>query len=226
MDQKLWYIKKSGGVFSGLNESEMQTLADISRMVECQRKHQFYLSDELSDKIYLVKKGKVRLGKVNKDGNEITLSVLGPGEIFGELAITDEQHRSHFAEATEDTLVCVFPQDKFQKFLGEHPIITFKMMKLIGFRLRELETRLQDLAFKTVAERLRGTLLHLAEKYGSADKNGQIKLSITQKDIAFLVGATRESVAEELATMKRAGLVKTAYRSLLLSNLDALREQF
>jgi CRP/FNR family transcriptional regulator len=226
MDQKLWYIKKSGGVFSGLDEAEMKILADMSKMVECQRKYQFYLSDEASDKIYLVKKGKVRLGKVNADGHEITLSVLGPGEIFGELSITDEQQRSHFAEATEETLVCIFPRDKFQKFLGEHPIITFKVMKLIGFRLRELETRLQDLAFKTVAQRLRSTLLHLAEKHGSSESNGQIRLSITQKDIAFLVGATRESVAEELGVMKRAGLVQTSYRSLLLPTLETLRQQF
>ncbi|MCW8893733.1 MAG: Crp/Fnr family transcriptional regulator [Deltaproteobacteria bacterium] len=149
---------------------------------------------------------------------------MGPGEIFGELAVTDEEHRSHFAEATEDSLVCIFTRDKFQNFIAQHQELTFKVMKLIGFRLRELETRLQDLAFKSVAQRLRGTLLHLAEKHGSSEGEGQVRLSITQKDIAFLVGATRETVAEELGLLKRAGLVETSYRSLLLPNIETLRQ--
>ena len=224
MDQKIWYIKKSGGVFANLDQAELEFLAGISDMVDCPRKHHFYLSDEPSDKIYLIKKGKVRLGRVNEDGDEISLDVLGPGEIFGELAITDEQQRSHFAEATEDCLVCIFPRKKFQNFLVQHQEVTFKVMKLIGFRLREMETRLQDLAFKSVAQRLRGTLLRLADKHGSSEGNGQVRLTITQKDIAFLVGATRESVAEELGLLKRAGLVETSYRSLLLPNLETLRQ--
>ncbi len=225
MEQKIWYIKNTGSLFSGLNADEHEWLAEISKMVTCRRKHQFYLSDELSDKIYLVKEGKVRLGRVNQDGDEITLDVLGPGEIFGELAITDEQQRSHFAEATEDSLVCIFPRDKFQKFLVEHQELTFKVMKLIGFRLREMESRLQDLTFQSVAERLRTALLRLADKHGVPEAAGQVRLTITQKDIAYLVGATRESVAEELALLKRAGLVETSYRSLLLSNLESLRQQ-
>ncbi|MCD6186769.1 MAG: Crp/Fnr family transcriptional regulator [Desulfuromusa sp.] len=225
MEQKIWYIKNTGSLFSGLNADEHEWLAEISKMVTCRRKHQFYLSDELSDKIYLVKEGKVRLGRVNQDGDEITLDVLGPGEIFGELAITDEQQRSHFAEATEESLVCIFPREKFQKFLVEHQELTFKVMKLIGFRLREMESRLQDLTFQTVAERLRTALLRLADKHGIPEADGQVRLTITQKDIAYLVGATRESVAEELALLKRAGLVETSYRSLLLPNLESLRQQ-
>ncbi len=225
MEQKIWYIKNTGSLFSGLNADEHEWLAEISKMVTCRRKHQFYLSDELSDKIYLVKEGKVRLGRVNQDGDEITLDVLGPGEIFGELAITDEQQRSHFAEATEDSLVCIFPREKFQKFLVEHQELTFKVMKLIGFRLREMESRLQDLTFQTVAKRLRTALLRLADKHGIPEADGQVRLTITQKDIAYLVGATRESVAEELALLKRAGLVETSYRSLLLPNLETLRQQ-
>ena len=69
-------------------------------------------------------------------------------------------------------------------------------MKLIGFRLREMESRLRDLTFQSVAERLRTALLRLAEKHGIPDTQGRVHLAITQKDIAFLVGATRESVAD------------------------------
>lgn len=222
MEQKLWYIKNTGSLFSGLKEEEHQFLAQISKMVNCERRYQFYLSDEPSDKIYLVKEGKVRLGKVNIDGDEITLDVLGPGEIFGELSLTDEERRSHFAEATEDSMVCIFPREEFQEFLATHHDLTFKVMKLIGFRLREMEARLQDLTFQSVSDRVRTTLLKLAERHGIDEGSGQVRLSITQKDIAFLVGATRESVAEELGQLKRSGLIKTSYRSLVLADVTAL----
>jgi CRP/FNR family transcriptional regulator, cyclic AMP receptor protein len=224
MNQKLWYIKKSGSIFSILSSEEAESLANISKMVKCHRKHQFYLSEELSDTIFLIKEGKVRLGMVSPSGDKITLDVLGPGEIFGELAVTDELQHSHFAEATVDSLVCIFPREAFQQFLVEHQGLTFKIMKLIGFRLRELETRLQDLAFQPVATRLRTALLRLAEKHGISEPDGQIRLKVTQKDIAYLVGATRETITEELSVMKRAGLVETSYRSLLLPKPDALRK--
>lgn len=224
MQDKIWYIKNTGGVFASLSDEDKTYLADISKMVECLRGQPFYLSRDVSDKIYLVKKGRVRLGMVNADGNEITLDVLGPGEIFGELAVTDEKRRSHFAEATEDSLVCIFSRTHFHKFLTEHPDLTFNIMKLIGFRLREIETRLQDLTFKSVSERLKTTLLRLTERHGIKEANG-IRLKITQKEIAYLVGATREAVAEEIARLKRAGLLQTAYRSLLIPDLEALKKQ-
>ena len=223
MQDKIWYIKNTGGVFATLSDEDKMYLADISKMEECRRGQPFYLPKDISDKIYLVKKGKVRLGMVNANGDEISLDVLGPGEIFGELAVADEKSRSHFAEATEDSLVCIFSRNDFQQFLTEHPELTFNVLKLIGFRMREIEIRLQDLTFKSVSERLRTTLLRLTERHGIKEANG-IRLTITQKDIAYLVGATREAVAEEISRFKRAGLLETAYRSLLIPDLEALKK--
>lgn len=223
MPDKIWYIKNTGELFAHLGAEELKTLAGISRMVKCPRNHQFYLSDDASDALYLVKKGRVRLGRVTARGDEITLDVLGPGELFGERSLTDEGQRSHFAEATEETLVCIFPRAPFQAFLADHPELTFKLMKIIGLRFQQLETRLEDLTFQPLAERLRTTLVQLAEKHGVQDHQGTFRMRITQKDIAYLVGATRESVAEELGRMKQAGLVSTGYRSVQLHDLDALR---
>ena len=90
MDQKLWYIKKTGGLFDNLKDDDLKLLAGMSSMITCQRKYQFYLTDEPSDSIFFVKQGKVRLGRVNLDGDEITLDVLGQGELFGELAAINE----------------------------------------------------------------------------------------------------------------------------------------
>lgn len=224
MQGKIWHIKDTGGIFANLRDEDKMCLAGISKREECLRGQIFYLSRDVSDKIYLIKKGLVRLGMVNAEGNEITLDVIGPGEIFGELAIIDEKRRSHFAEATEDGLVWIFSRTQFHQFLTEHPELTFSIMMLIGFRLREMETRLQDLTFESVSERLRTTILRLAERHGIKEANG-IRLTITQKEIAYLMGATREAVAEEIARFKRAGILETAYRSLLIPDLEALKNK-
>ena len=89
-----------------------------------------------------------------------------------------------------------------------------------------MESRLQDLTLQSVADRLWTALLRLAQKHGVQEADGQIRLSITQKDLAYLVGATRESVAEELGVLKRAGMLQTSYRSLLIPDLESLRQQF
>ena len=172
---------------------------------------------------FLIDKGKVKIIGNDEGGEDKLLCVLDEEEIFGELAVTDEKQRSHFAEATQDSLVCIFPRNKFQQFLAEHQELTFKVMKLIGFRLRDMETRLQDLTFQPVAERLQVALVRLAERHGAKEPNGKIRLSITQKDLAYLIGATRESVAEELGHLKRSGIIDTAYRSLLLNDMSQLR---
>jgi len=214
MKSKIWYLKHADP-FSWMNEDQLKELAAISRMEHCAKDHRFYWTDELSDSVYLIKEGRIKLSRSNADGREVTLDLLGPGEIFGELSLSGEGQRNHTAEAVEPSLVCIFSRQKFTEALKRHPELTFRMIKLIGFRFRELESRLEDLAFQSVSQRVRSTLRRLAEKHGIPGPDST-RLSITQKDLAFLIGASREAVAEELAHLKQQGLLQTSYRSLLL----------
>jgi len=221
MQTKIWYLKKAE-LFKGLSEAQMAEVAASSAMLRCQRRHRFYFTDDDSDRVYLVKEGKIRLERTNEDGREILLDILGPGEIFGELALADEGTRSHSAEAIEESLVCSFERDRFLAILQRNPELAFRVVKLIGFRFRQLEARFENLVFKPLAERLCFTLEQLARRHGIADPSGGVRLPLTQKDLATLIGASREAVAEELARLKRAGLVQTGYRSLLLLHPDRL----
>ena len=221
MSDKIWYLKNAD-LFSWMDREEMEALAQATQMVPCRKKELFYFPDEPSQCVYLVKEGRIKLFRSTAEGREIILDILAPGEIFGELALAGEQSRSHSAEALEDGLVCVIPRSIFEEMARRHPEFAFRLIKLIGFRFRALETRIEDLAFQNVRDRLLFTLDNLAKKHGIPEKNGAIRLPVTQTDLAFLVGATREAVAEQLKELKRKRLVQTSYRSVLLLNPGAL----
>ncbi|TVQ95642.1 MAG: Crp/Fnr family transcriptional regulator [Desulfovibrionales bacterium] len=217
MEEKLWYIKSSA-IFSALKPEEQLAIGAVAKMTPFHRGEIIYLPDDLSNYVYLIKKGRVKLSRVNDDGREVTLDILGRREIFGELAMAEEATRSHMATALEDGLMCIFTRVDFQKIMARHSSVTLKVVKLIGLRMRKLESRLEDLAFRSVSERVNGTLLRLAEEFGSKESNGAIRVPITQSQLAYLVGASREKVAEELGKLRREGLLSTAYRSIVLQN--------
>jgi CRP-like cAMP-binding protein len=224
MDSKIWYLKNAD-LFSWMTPAEIEEMARITQMVPCRKKEIFFLSEEPSRSVYLVKKGRIKLFRTTADGREIILDILGPGEIFGELALAGEASRSHSAEALEDGLVCILPRSIFEEMSRRHPDFAFRIIKLIGFRFRALETRVEDLAFQSVLDRLLFTLGNLAKKHGIPEGGGAIRLPVTQANLAFLIGATREAVADQLKELKKKGLVETSYRAIHLPRPEALRSK-
>jgi CRP/FNR family transcriptional regulator len=103
-----------------------------------------------------------------------------------------------------------------------HPDFAFRIIKLIGIRFRAMESRIEDLAFQNVHDRLLFTLGNLAKKHGVPEENGAIRLPVTQSNLAFLIGATREAVADQLKELKHKGLVETSYRAVHLMKPEAM----
>jgi CRP-like cAMP-binding protein len=221
MESKIWYLKHAD-LFSWMSPEEIEQMARTTHMVPCRKKEIFFFSEEPSQSVYLVKKGRIKLFRTTADGHEIILDILGPGEIFGELALAGETSRSHSAEALEDGLVCILPRSLFEEMARLHPDFAFRIIKLIGFRFRAMESRIEDLAFQSVQQRLLHTLDTLAQKHGIPEENGAIRLPMTQSNLAFLIGATREAVADQLKELKQRGLVETSYRAIHLPKPDAL----
>lgn len=221
MERKLWYIKNAA-LFSWLKDDELQRLAQNSQMVSCKRSTTFFFAQEQSDSIYLVKEGRVKLTRTSAEGREVILDILGPGEIFGELAMVGEGMRTHSAVAVDDAMVCIITRTEFEKLLTSHPEMALRVLKLVGLRRRELEMRLEDLIFQPLANRLVITLLWQARRHGIKEDGGSVSMRLTQKDLAHLIGASREAVAEQLAEFKKADLLKTSYRTIQLTDIKGL----
>jgi CRP-like cAMP-binding protein len=220
---KLWYLKNVN-LFHGMSEAQMQMVEQRTVMREIRRKEVLYLPGDAGDRIYLLKRGIVKISTLTGEGKEIILALLRPGEVFGEEAVLDEAPRDHMAEAYDDALLCVITRQDFLGILRAHPEMAFKVTKLVGFRLKTLRNRVEGLLFKGAPARLAQTLLDLARDHGVQDSGGVLlPLKLSQQDLANLIGVTRESVNLALADFRSRGLVEQDGRHLRILRVEDLR---
>lgn len=193
-------------------------------MREVRRKEVLYLPGDAGDRIYLLKRGVVKISGLLEDGREVILALLKRGEVFGEEAVLDDARRDHMAEAYEDALLCIINRSDFMEVMRRYPDMAFKVTKLLGLRLRTFRMRVETLLFKGAPARLAQTLLELAGEHGVKDATGiLLPLKLSQTDLANLIGVTRESVNLALADFRRQGLVEMQGRTLRLLDPAALR---
>ena len=220
---KLWYLKNVN-LFHGMSDAEMHVVEQRTIMREIRRKEVLYLPGDAGDRIYLLKRGVVKISTLTDDGKEIILALMRPGEVFGEEAVLEDAPRDHMAEAYEDALICVITRQDFMGILRAHPEMAFKVTKLVGFRLKTLRSRVEGLLFKGAPARLAQTLLDLARDHGVKDAEGVLlPLRLSQQDLANLIGVTRESVNLALADFRSRGLVEMDGRALRLLRPEELR---
>lgn len=222
MEQKYWYIKKSD-IFSVMSHEEMERLAGLSIMCEFKKGATIYLLDEPSEHVFLLKEGTIKISRIGQDGQEIILDIIAPGEIFGEMSLLGEDSRSTMAQAAEDSLICSIRKGDFFNFFSAHNDLAFKVLKLVGLKRVEIETRLEELAYCSVSQRIASLLTRMGKRHGIKENAGiKIRPRLTHRDIAFLIGATRETVTDHLNQMKAKGLIDTSFMSITIRNPDAL----
>lgn len=215
---KLWYIN-TNSLFMALPENEKMAMAKMMHTDEVKKKGRVYTAGDKSDKIYVLKEGKIKLSRQSIDGRELTVDLLEPGDIFGELSIAGEEERGASAEALEDSLICATDRIEFEDFISKNPAFSLAITKLMGFRLRRIETRLENLIFHDVHTRLQLLFNDLAEKYGQHSSKGNvIKLKLTHQDIANLIGSSRETVTLEVNNLKKEGFILMEGRNYILPN--------
>lgn len=222
MPSKLWYLANHK-LLGGLPKGEMDAVERMTRMVTAPRYQPIYLQGESSDSLFLLKKGSVRISRLSESGKQVILSILGPGDLFGELALMDAE-RNEIAEAMEETYLCIVRREDFERLMLKNPALALKVTKLMGLRLRQIENRVEDIVFRDSVGRIAQLLLNLDREHGRAHPRGRlIDLRLSQQDIANLTGLTRQTASETLSAWKQDGLVAMEGRFLVLLDLPALR---
>ncbi len=147
--------------------------------------------------------------------------------MFGELAVFGDYPRESFAQAVKESLVWKIPRRNFQPILASHPGLAYEVSKQIGGRLKRIESRVESLVFRDVDSRLVLILLELADHFGRTREDGSILLdvSITQAEIATLVGSTRQSVNAGMSDLAERGLITREGRSVVILKPDDLRQR-
>ena len=213
---KLWYLKHIH-LFDGISPSEMQEMEKITRMEEVKKRQPLYLPGDPSSSVYLLKRGRVKIANTAPNGKEVTFEILEAGDVFGELDVLQDAPRSTSAETLDDALICVIPRKDFDQYLAMHPNVTIKLTKLIGLRLKKIQSRVEDLVFREVPARLAHLLSDLGKTEGVADKQGiRLKVKLTHQEMANLIGCSRETVSTTMGQFRDDGLIQMDGRTITI----------
>lgn len=162
------------------------------------KKDYIYFEEDSASKVYLIEKGKVKIGYYSQDGTEVVKAILTKGELFGEKVILGENIRDEFAQSIDNqTSICPIGVQTLHDLMRDNQTFSFKIYKFIGFKFKKLERRLQLLLFKDAKTRLKEFLDELCTDYGyDCEQTGDhvIKHPYTQKDIASLIGTSRPTL--------------------------------
>ncbi len=197
--------------FETLGDSDLLEVARVAVPRSFGRQQLIFREGDASDTCYVVRTGHCRAVREHPDGRTITLAHFGPGDIFGELAMFDDEVRSATVEAVDEDVeaIAILGAD-MRRLMREHPDISAKLVIALGRRLRDANERLARQSFQTVQSRVAVVLADLVEqaRLESPAADGDVLLMITQADVAQLAGSSRESASRFLATLERAGVVK------------------
>jgi len=185
-----------------------------------------YFEEDATNKIYLIEKGKVKIGYYAEDGKEVVKTILSRGELFGEKAILGEVTRNEFAQSIDNkTSICPVAVNTMHDLMRDNKTFSLKIYKFLGFRFKKLERRLQILLFKDARTRLIEFLRELCEECGyDCEKTGNhiIKHPYTQKDIASLIGTSRPTLNILLNELKEQEIVDFTRKRVTILKKEAL----
>ncbi|MFT5640508.1 MAG: CRP/FNR family cyclic AMP-dependent transcriptional regulator [Cyclobacteriaceae bacterium] len=220
---KIWYFEDVD-LFEILCPSKSPGLENKHNPNLYKRDDYIYFPEESSQNIYMIADGRVKIGSYLKDGKEIIKSILGKGEIFGELVLAGEDKRSDFAQAMDDnTRVCPMTLEDLQDLMKDNQVLSLKIFKILGFRLRKMERRIESLVFKDARTRIVDFIRDMAEERGQkVGFETMIKNHLTHKDIASLTGTSRQTVTTVLNELREENIINFDRRRILIRDMDKL----
>lgn len=222
MAEKLWYLKRCD-LFEQLSTDRLRRLEASCSARKVPRGSPIYLPADEARGVMLLASGRVKICSFTTDGKQAILAFIEPGELFGELALLDQEQRDEYAEAAEASQIILIPSGVIQELMAERPDISLGVTKLFGLRRRRVERRLKYLLFRSNRERLVHLLLELAEQYGYAvDQGVALRIKLSHQDLANIIGSTRETVTVVLGELQSEGFLQLGRRKIVLTSLERL----
>jgi CRP/FNR family transcriptional regulator, cyclic AMP receptor protein len=213
-------------LFEALDEEETKALRAGVTDVALARGERLFDEDDDGDRLYVVLEGKIKLTRASPDGRENLISLVGPGEMFGELSLFDPRPRTMSASAVTDVRLAALAHDDLRSWLTGHPDVAMHLLAALARRLRRTNEVMSDLVFTDVPGRVAKALLDLAARFGTQQDEGlHVNHDLTQEELAQLVGASRETVNKALADFVARGWIQLHPKSVLVLDAERLRRR-
>jgi CRP/FNR family cyclic AMP-dependent transcriptional regulator len=213
-------------LFTALDDASAATLRDSMTQVKVSKGQTLFKEGDAGDRLFVVVEGKLKLGTSSGDGRENLLSILGPGDMFGELSLFDPGPRTATATAVTDARVLALANDQVIGWVTAHPQVSLQLLKRLARRLRRTNEVLADLVFADVPGRVAKAIMDLGERFGTKKDDGlHVNHELTQEELAQLVGASRETVNKALADFAGRGWVRLEPRAVVVLDYERLSKR-
>lgn len=215
-------------LFAELDDRELSSLANVAKTRRYAKDDVVFHADESGDVFCLIKEGQVKVTMISPEGKEIILSMLGPGDFFGEMALLDDEPRSATVVATEPLELVTIWRSDFLQILSENFPLTRKILAELSRRLRTASNRIESLATMDVYGRLARYLLDLAKRQGKVLDSGYVAVRRpTHQAIANMIGTSRETVSRLIHDLMKQDLLLSEGKTIYLkkSALDQFRAE-
>jgi CRP-like cAMP-binding protein len=219
-------VVRTAPLFSALDDDSAATLRASMTMVKVSKGHTLFKEGDAGDRLFVVVGGKLKLGTSSIDGRENLLSILGPGDMFGELSLFDPGPRTATATAVTDARVLALAHDQVIGLVTQHPQVSLELLARLAQRLRRTNEVLADLVFSDVPGRVAKALMDLGSRFGVQKDDGlHVNHDLTQEELAQLVGASRETVNKALADFAARNWVRLEPRAVVVLDYERLSKR-
>jgi CRP-like cAMP-binding protein len=215
-------------LFAELDDRELASVAAVAKVRRYAKDDVIFHADESGDIFCLIKEGQVKVTMISPEGKEIILSILGPGDFFGEMALLDNEPRSATIIATEPLEIVTIWRSDFLHILSENFSITQKVLAELSKRLRNASNRIESLATMDVYGRLARFFLDTARERGKVLDNGYVAVTRpTHQAIANMIGTSRETVSRLIHDLMKQNLLLSEGKTIYLRKtaLDQFRAE-
>lgn len=216
-ETKLAYLSNIE-IFQDLTTSELEEMDRQITMSTCEPGKIFYMPEDSGEVLFLLKKGRVQLYRISPSGKKLIVATLGPGTIFGEMSLIGQGMHNTFAESVDECLLCVMSRADVERLMREKPQVAYRFLESLSERVTTLETRLEEIAFKSIPARLASLLLRLADEQG----DGMEVTGYTHQDLGEMLGTYRETITQTLNDFKSSGLVDISRKKVTILDRDQL----
>jgi CRP/FNR family cyclic AMP-dependent transcriptional regulator len=209
---KIEEVKRVLGEFSlfrVLNDNELSKVADIAITREWKKHSHVFLQGDPLENVYFIYDGKIKIYKTDTNGKEQIVSILKKGEMFPHVGFFRKGDYPAFAEVLEASTLITVPISQFENVLIENPELCIKVFNVLGEKIVDLQNRLEEQILNNTYEQIIKLLIRLAKNHGKDLKDGSIllKAEFTNKDLANMIGTTRETISRTLTKMKKEDLI-------------------